>query len=128
MTHFLQALEGLLPAHLHDLLACEFLPWSHILEHYSDMSGPPLTALFDAYQSLHSHLDFKALSSQNLPEDSWGCMRCGFCCTSRRPGPVTAATYRHWEKVGAPVALFYKTRARRKKNPVYICCLHMLFS
>ena len=124
MARFLQDLEELLPAHLHDLLKWEFIPWNHILDHHRDMSGPPLTALFDAYLSLNSHLGLKTLSSQNLPENTWGCMRCGFCCTSMRPGPVAAATYRYWEKAGVPVALFYKTRARRKTNPVYRCWYH----
>jgi hypothetical protein len=124
MPSFFQALEDLLPLHLQDLLKWEFIPWSHVKYRHSDLAGPPLTALLGAYSTLNSHFDLKTISSQDLPEENWGCMRCGFCCTSRRPGPVTAATYRNWEKAGAPVALFYKVRGRKKRNPVYSCWFH----
>jgi len=121
MGHFLQALEELLPGHLHDILKWDFLPLTHLKDRHSDLFGPPLTALFEAYLILDDYLNLKTMASQDIPEDSWGCMRCGFCCTFMRPGPVTAATYRDWEKEGAPVAWFYNVRGKWKKNPVYKC-------
>ena len=124
MGHFFQALEELLPGHLHKILKWDFIPFDHVKDRHSDLAGPPLTALFEAYLCLGRNLDLKALTSQNIAEDSWGCMRCGFCCTSMRPGPVTAATYRDWEKAEAPVAWFYSSSERRKGNLVYKCWYH----
>ena len=121
MANFSQTLEELLPGHLHKILDWDFVPWNHVKDHHNDLSNPSLTALLEAYLRLDEYLDLEDLASQTIPEESWGCKRCGFCCTSMQPGPVTAATYRNWEEAEAPVAWFYSARGKRKKNPVYRC-------
>jgi hypothetical protein len=124
MGLFLQALEELLPGHLYDILDWDFIPFNHVADRHGDLPGPPLIALFEAYLCLHKNLNLETLASQSVPEESWGCMRCGYCCTSMRPGSVKASTYRSWEEAGAPVAWFYSPSQWRNKNPVYKCWYH----
>ncbi len=124
MGRSLRTLEELLPGYLRHMLSWDFLPWDHVGDHHSDLSDPSLTALFDAYLNLDSYLDLESIASQDIPEGSWGCSRCGFCCTSRRPGPVTADTIWNWEKAQAPIALFYSARGQNKRNPAYRCWYH----
>jgi hypothetical protein len=109
---------------LRKILGWDFIPWNHVKDLHDDLPGPPLIALFGAYLFLDRNLGLKALASQSIPEESWGCMRCGFCCTSMRPGPVKAPTYRSWEEAEAPVAWFYRPSGRRKRNLVYRCWYH----
>ena len=120
MVSFLQSLKEILPEDQHRILQWEFIPWSYIKSHHTDLTSSSLTTLLEAYLLLEDHLNLESIVSQRIPEDSWGCMRCGFCCSSMRPGPVKAATYQAWKDAGAPVALFYKARRKRKKR-VYKC-------
>ena len=120
MVSFFKSLKEILPENQHKILGWEFIPWSFIRARYKDLTSPSLISLLEAYLLLEDHLHLESIVSQRIPEDSWGCMRCGFCCTSMRPGPVKAATYLAWEKAGAPVALFYEAR-RNGKNRVYKC-------
>ena len=124
MDRYLRSLEELLPGHLHEILEWEFIPWDHLKDRHSDLSGPHLTALFEAYLYLNRHLDLKTQASQTIPEKSWGCMRCGFCCTSMRPKAVRSSTYQRWEKADAPVAWFYSFSGKVKKGRDYRCWYH----
>ena len=121
MDQFLRALEELLPGHLHDILEWDFIPWNHLKNSHSDLPGSPLTALFEAYLSLDKYLNLNTMAPQNIPEESWGCLRCGFCCTSMRPGPVSSATYQRWETSDAPVAWFYVPVGLKRRKPTYKC-------
>jgi len=118
---FLQALEKLLPVHLYDILDWDFIPFNHVKDRHSDLPGPPLLALFEAYLRLDRDLDLEALASQSVPEESWGCKRCGYCCASMRPNSVKASIYRNWEEAGAPVAWFYSTSGKINRNSIYSC-------
>ena len=120
MVSYLRSLEEILPEHLRQILEWEFIPWSFIKTRHTDLTSSSLTSLLGAYQLLQDHLDLESIAMQKIPEDSWGCMRCGFCCSSMRPGPVKATTYMDWENAGAPAALFYEAR-RKGKNRVYKC-------
>jgi hypothetical protein len=124
MEHFLEALGELLPGYLYDIVEWDFIPLMHIKDRHSDLAAAPIEALFGAYLWLGKNLDLRALASQDIPGESWGCMRCGFCCTFMRPGPVKAATYRGWEKAVAPVARFYKPSGKEKRNSTYRCWYH----
>jgi len=124
MVPFSRAFEELLPAHLHDVLEWDFIPWEFIRNRYGDSRGPDLRALFEAYLRLASRLDLEAQVSQVIPAGSWGCMRCGFCCSFMQPRPVRASTYKVWEKAAAPVAWFYNSRGNVTKDNVYRCWYH----
>jgi len=124
MSPYFQALEKLLPEHLRDILEWDFVPWNFIQDRHANLAPAPLTALFQAYLDLNNYLDLEALVSQKIPETSWGCERCGFCCTSMRPGPVTAAIYEVWEQAGIPIAWFYKPAGKWRRNSLYKCWYH----
>lgn len=124
MDGFWNALEELLPDRLHGILTWDFLPFNHIKDRHGDLSRPHLTALFESYGRIGQSLDLGALVLQSIPEESWGCMRCGFCCTSRRPGTVKASTYKGWIEAQAPIAWFYSPTVLGKKNPDYRCWYH----
>jgi len=121
MGSFRSTLRGVLPAHLSGILDWDFIPFEHIENRHRDLSTAHLTALFEAYIRLDQVLDIESLASAQIPEDSWGCMRCGFCCTDMRPGPVKASTYHEWERVGSPLAFFYSSRGTNTRKPVYRC-------
>ena len=124
MVALKQALKDLLPECRHEVLAWDFLPWDYIRDRHPDMAAKPLVALFDAYSLINTTLNLEEIVQQELPQGSWGCMRCGFCCSSMRPGPVRSATYRKWENTGAPVAWFYRPRRKERKNSLYRCWYH----
>ena len=92
MTTFVHLLNEELPDHLKEVLAWDFIPWSYVKERHNDLSEPALTALFDAYVRIEQRLDLAEIASSVIPEDSWGCLRCGFCCVYMRPGPVKTPT------------------------------------
>lgn len=121
MGSFTSALRGVLPAHLNGILDWDFIPFDHIEKRHGDLSAVHLTALFEAYLLLGQVLDLESLASVEIPEDSWGCMRCGFCCSNMRPGPVKASTYLEWKEAGSPLVLFYSSQGTKTKNPVYRC-------
>jgi hypothetical protein len=121
MVEFLRDLESLLPESLHPVLKWHFIPWGKVRERHADLTGPPLVALFEAYHSIDDLLNLESLAWKIVPEESWGCMRCGFCCSYMRPGPVPARLFLEWEKAGVPVAWFYKPRKKGKPNSTYRC-------
>jgi hypothetical protein len=124
MDHYLMWLREELPGNLHSVLSWDFIPWSFVEDRHRNLPCAPLIALFDAYLLLDSHLDLEAMVSLEIPPQSWGCERCGYCCASMRPGPVKPSAYRAWEAAGAPVAWFYSPQGRRNKNSVYRCWYH----
>lgn len=121
MGPFKRELEAQLPGHLHGVLSWDFIPWDRVRERHTDMAVPHLTALFEAYLRMDRHLDLKTLASRKLSEGSWGCMRCGFCCSYMRPGPVPAAQFERWKSTGTPLAWFYSPRRRGRSNTLYRC-------
>ena len=124
MGQFLKDLEDLLPGYLHEICSRDYIPLQFVKNRHDDFSIAHLTALFEAYRRLDQVLDLGTLATQAIGEDSWGCMRCGFCCTSMRPGPVEAFTYRNWIDANAPVAWFYSARKKENRNRVYRCWYH----
>lgn len=124
MERFLKTLEELLPDRLHAILAWDFLPFRQIKERHGDLSRPHLAALFESYQHIGESLDLEVLATRIIPVESWGCMRCGFCCTSMRPGSVSASVYRGWVQSQAPVARFYRSSGLGTGNRDYSCWYH----
>lgn len=124
LEKFTRDLEKLLPPNLHHLLGLDYIPWDKVAARHADVSEPDLTAQFEAYGLVKARFDLEALASLKIPEGSWGCMRCGFCCSSMRPGPVPAETFRQWEEADAPVAWFYQPRRRSGPKILYRCWYH----
>ena len=124
MGQFLKELENLLPGYLNEICSRDYIPFMHVKDRHEDLSVTHLTALFEAYQRLDQALDVETLATRTISEDSWGCMRCGFCCTFMRPGPVKASTYRSWMDADAPIAWFYSARREKSRNGVYRCWYH----
>jgi hypothetical protein len=124
MASFIQLLEEILPQSCNKVLTWEFVPWGFVRERHESLSDPALKALIDAYASIEHRLDLEEIASVIIQEDSWGCLRCGHCCTYMRPGPVTDPTYSRWQEADAPVAWFYQARKRTRKNRVYRCWFH----
>lgn len=119
-----RVVRNLLPDDQRGVLEWDHIPWSYVKNCHLDLPSEPLAALFDAYCRIDTVLDLDTIVKLELPEGSWGCMRCGHCCSSMQPGPVRHATYRRWHEAGAPVAWFYSPRGRAGKNPVYRCWYH----
>jgi len=124
MDPFLLALRETLPGKWHPVLTWDFIPWTFIESRHPRLPCPALTALLEAYRLLATLLDLETLVSREIPAESWGCERCGFCCTSMRPGSVDAPTYRAWEEAGAPAARFCSQRSWKGKGSVYRCWYH----
>lgn len=121
VDHTLAALKRILPHRLHEILDWDFIPLRHIEDRHRDLSAKHLTALFEAYHFISQNLDLEFLSSAEIPRDSWGCTRCGFCCTYMRPGPATDSTYRKWEEAGSPLIWFFSPQGASTRNPLYRC-------
>ena len=125
MDKFFRSLGEEVPGHLHHILAWDFIPWSYVRCRHGDFPNEPLVALLDVYSQLAELIDLEALCSQVIPEFSGACLRCGSCCAYKRPGPVSASTYRKWEELGAPVARFYspvdEPVEEEEKDPTYHC-------
>jgi hypothetical protein len=118
VEHFRFKLGRTLPPDLAYLVTAEWVPWEQLrLRHQGDQDRK-LVALFKAYQHIHLRLPVTQLSETPIPAGSERCRMCGTCCSTMRPGVVSARTFRTWD--GKLVADFFHT-AGRGVYPTYIC-------
>lgn len=118
---FRQTLSEVLPDHLTGLLSADWIPWALVQQRHGDLPNDPVIALFSAYDHLMNRsFPVNDLAASVIPPDFSGCLRCGTCCTFMRPGAVSAATHRKWEKKGTLVSEFYGP-VGKGRNPRHSC-------